>query len=165
MGSGISNYKVPVLECPKDFDQEKFRKICCLFDKLDKDSNLGVSSDELTKIATLHVKNCQMQLNKRLRAEQTALESKLKDIETQCVEDIKQIRLDAAHAKQTAREQSLHLQANIQAKIEKYGQLDEDARENVFMKVLMPRDETHIDFWTFFEYMKTRTADIDNIEE
>ena len=43
MGSGSS-----VLKCPKGYDPEKFKKICKLFDKLDADSNMGVSSDELT---------------------------------------------------------------------------------------------------------------------
>ena len=33
------------------------------------------------------------------------------------------------------------------------------------MKALMARDQTHIDFWTFFEYMKHRSADIANIEQ
>lgn len=165
MGSGISRTNVPVLECPQGFDPEKFQKICTLFDKLDKDSNLGVTSDELTKIATLHVQNCQAQLTKRLEAEKQALARHLVDIEEKCLQDIDSIRREAVSAKEAARQQSKFAQANMESKISKYNELDEDARENVFMKVLMPRDESHIDFWTFFEYMKTRTADIENIEE
>ena len=165
MGSGQSRKGVPVLTCPKEFDNEKFKKICTLFDKLDKDSNLGVSSDELTKIAKLHVKNCCKQLEKRFKAEQESLERQLVEIEEKCAQDIQKIRFQAATAKQSARQQSKYAQANIRAKIDKYSELDEDGRENVFMKVLMPNDKSHIDFWTFFEYMKTRTDDIDNIEE
>lgn len=165
MGSGISTTNVPILECPQGFDPKKFEKICVLFDKLDKDSNLGVTSDELTKIATLHVHNCQTQLTKRLEAEKKALERHLIEIEEKCLQDIDCIRRKAVAAKQSARQQSRFTQANMESKIAKYKELDEDARENVFMKVLMPRDESHIDFWTFFEYMKTRTDDIENIEE
>lgn len=165
MGSGQSRIKAPILKCPKDFDKQKFQKICTLFDKLDKDSNLGVSSDELTTIAKLHVKNCQTQLGKRLQAEKDSLERQLVEIEEKCAQDIEKIRYEAATSKQSARQQSKYAQANIQSKIDKYEGLDEDGRENAFMKVLMPNDESHIDFWTFFEYMKTRTDDIENIEE
>ena len=41
---GIANAR------PDGYDSEKFKKICNLFDKLDKDSNLGVSSDEIEDI-------------------------------------------------------------------------------------------------------------------
>lgn len=165
MGSGISRTNVPILECPQGFDPQKFQKICTLFDKLDKDSNLGVTSDELTQIATLHVQNCQAQLAKRLEAEKQALARQFVDIEEKCLQDIDSIRREAVSAKEAARQQSKFAQANMESKIAKYKELDEDARENVFMKVLMPQNESHIDFWTFFEYMKTRTADIENIEE
>tara|TARA_B110000211_G_C13669926_1_gene374079 strand:+ start:223 stop:528 length:306 start_codon:yes stop_codon:yes gene_type:complete len=43
-----------ILTCPKDFDKQKFKKIC--IDKLDKDSNFGVTSDEIEDIAALHVR-------------------------------------------------------------------------------------------------------------
>ena len=158
MGSGSS-----VLKCPKGYDPEKFRKICKLFDKLDADSNMGVSSDELTSIADLHVKNCVMLLGRRLDAEDQSVERALKDIDTKCQEDLDRIKYEAEVAKQCALRQSKCIKAAITQKIDMYNSLDEDARENVFMKVLMPRDSEHIDFWTFFEYMKTRTDDIDNI--
>jgi Ca2+-binding EF-hand superfamily protein len=165
MGSAQSRKGVHLLTCPKDFDDENFKKICTLFDKLDNDSNLGVSSDELRKIAKLHVKNCCRQLGKRLKAEEESVERQLVEIEEKCAQDIERIRFQAATAKQSARQQSKYAQANIRAKIDKYSGLDEDGQENVFMKVLVPNDESHIDFWTFFEYMKTRTGDIENIEE
>ena len=165
MGSSASKPNVPILKCPEGFDKEKFKKICTLFDKLDKDSNLGVSSDELTDIATLHVKNCQTKLEKRLEAEKKSLERRLVELEEQCVQKLSKVRYETDLAKQSARQQSEYFQKNIQAKKAQYAALDEDGREHVFMKVLMPKDESHIDFWTFFEYMKTRTDDIENIND
>lgn len=159
MGSASS-----VLKCPKGYDTKKFQKICVLFDKLDKDSNMGVSSDELTSIANLHVKNCKFLLEKRLRAEKADLERRVFEIQEKCTQDLDRVKYDAEVAEQSAKEQSTRIQAAIQQKISMYEGLDEDARENIFMKVLMPRNSEHIDFWTFFEYMKTRTDDIDNIE-
>ena len=158
MGSGSS-----VLRCPKGYDPEKFKKICRLFDKLDADSNMGVSSDELTSIAELHVKNCMMLLNRRLDAEDQSVQRTVKEIDSKCREDIDRIKYEADVAKQSAVRQSKCIKSAIQQKVDMYTGLDEDARENVFMKVLMPKGSEHIDFWTFFEYMKTRTEDIDNI--
>ena len=153
-----------VLKCPKGYDPEKFKKICKLFDKLDADSNMGVSSDELTSIADLHVKNCIMLLNRRLEAEDQSIQRTLTELEAKCQEDISKIKYETEVAKQGALRQSKSIKVAIQQKVDMYEGLDEDARENVFMKVLMPKDSEHIDFWTFFEYMKTRTEDIDNIE-
>ena len=152
-----------VLKCPKGYDPEKFKKICKLFDKLDADSNMGVSSDELTSIAALHVKNCITTLTRRLEAEDQSIQRTLTEIDAKCQEDIDRIKYEADVAKQNALRQSKSIKMAIQQKVDMYEALDEDARENVFMKVLMPKDSEHIDFWTFFEYMKTRTEDIDNI--
>ncbi len=159
MGSGSS-----VLKCPKGYDANEFKKICVLFDKLDKDSNMGVSTDELTSIAELHVKNCKFQLEKRLRAEKADLERRVYEIKEKCLQDIEKVKYETQVAEQSTKQQSTYIQTAIQQKISMYDGLDEDARENVFMKVLMPKDSEHIDFWTFFEYMKTRTDDIKNIE-
>ena len=164
MGSDQSR-KAHLLQCPDDYDKDKFQKICSLFDKLDKDANLGVSSEELTNIAELHIKNCQVQLQKRLQAEKDSLERQLIGIEEKCTQGIEHIRRQAAAEKESTRQQSKYAQANTQSKIDKYATLDKDARENTFMKALMARDQTHIDFWTFFEYMKHRSADIANIEQ
>ena len=159
MGGGSS-----VLKCPKGYDAEKFKKICKLFDKLDADSNMGVSSDELTSIADLHVKNCIMLLGRRLEAEEQSVGRTVKEIDAKCQEDIDRIKYEAEAEKARAVRQSKSIKSAITQKVDMYKSLDEDARENVFMKVLMPKDSEHIDFWTFFEYMKTRTDDIDNIE-
>lgn len=158
MGSGSS-----VLTCPKGYDPEKFKKICSLFDKLDKDSNMGVSSDELTSIADLHVRNCISVLDRRIQAEADGLTRIIEDIEAKAKEDIDRVKYNAEVAKQSATRQSVCVKAAMKKQREMYKGLDEDARENVFMKVLMPKDSKHIDFWTFFDYMKTRTDDIDNI--
>ena len=153
-----------MLKCPKGYDAEKFKKICKLFDKLDADSNMGVSSDELTSIANLHVRNCIMLLGRRLEAEEQSVGRTVKEIDAKCQEDLSRIKYEAEAEKARAIRQSKSIKSAITQKIDMYKSLDEDARENVFMKVLMPKDSEHIDFWTFFEYMKTRTDDIDNIE-
>ena len=110
------------------------------------------------------MKNCITTLTRRLEAEDQSVERAVQGIDAKCQEDINRIKYEADVAKQSALRQSKSIKMAIQQKVDMYEALDEDARENVFMKVLMPKDSEHIDFWTFFEYMKTRTEDIDNIK-
>jgi len=163
MGSGASK-KNPILECPKNCNSEKFKKICILFDKLDTDANFGVSSDELTDIARLHVENCQQKLEKRLATKKSQHQHNLQEIDEDGIQKIAGIRLATETRKQSTTQQHDMKQKSIQSKIDWYKSLDEDGKENAFMKVLKPKDSKHIDFWTFFEYMKSRTEDISNVE-
>lgn len=162
MGSTPS--KVPVLKCPDNYDKQKFKKICTLFDKLDKDSNLGVSSDEIEQIAELHVSNCIDRMEGQMIAKQKAFEV-----------TNTQIALDENNAKQKLQQQFdmrrqqeklAHSVAirSLEQRVDAYKQLDKDGKANAFMKAVMPKGEEHMDFWSFFEYMKTRTEDIDNIK-
>lgn len=52
----------------------------------------------------------------------------------------------------------------LQNKISWYESLDESGKADAFMKAMSPEGGEHMDFWSFFEYMKTRTDDIQNIE-
>ena len=53
MGSGTSTQ----LKCPSDYDTENFNKILRLYDKLDKDGDHVVETEELKEISDLHIKN------------------------------------------------------------------------------------------------------------
>ena len=129
MGGGSS-----VLKCPKGYDAEKFKKICKLFDKLDADSNMGVSSDELTS-SRLACENCIMLLGRRLEAEEQSVGRTVKEIDAKCQEDIDRIKYEAEAEKARAVRQSKSFKSAITQKVDMYKSLDEDARENVLMKV------------------------------
>jgi len=166
MGSGASSKKQhPILQCPQGFDAQKFRKICTLFDKLDADSNFGVSSNELTDIARLHVENCHARLQKRLQTAELANKRRVQEIEEDGIQKIAAVRLSTDIKKQVANQEYDMKKNKIQSQVEWYASLDEDGKESAFMKVLVPKGQDHVDFWTFFEYMKTRTGDIINIED
>ena len=164
MGSGASKTH-PVLQCPKGYDADSFKKICKLFDELDSDSNFGVSSDELTSIAKLHVENCQTTLKKRIEAKTKQLEFDLNDLDEDTKQRIAEIQATSDRKKDHLKKVHASWLQRIKGKIDWYANLDEDGREQAFMKVLKPRDSQHVDFWTFFEYMKNRTGDIKNIKE
>ena len=53
----------------------------------------------------------------------------------------------------------------LQNKIRWYESLDKNGKSNAFMTAVMPSGEEHMDFWSFFDYMKTRSDDIKNITD
>lgn len=162
MGSQPS--KVPVLQCPKNYDPKKFKEITMLFDKLDKDSNLGVSSDEIEHIASLHVQNCLNRMENTMQAKNKSLVV----AKTQLLLD-QQIAIDKIKNEfesKTRQEELVYAAAikKLENKTNWYKSLDKEGKADAFMKAVMPKGEEHIDFWAFFEYMKNRTQDIENIK-
>tara|TARA_B110001450_G_C17631105_1_gene485254 strand:- start:153 stop:644 length:492 start_codon:yes stop_codon:yes gene_type:complete len=163
MGSGAS--KVGILKCPKDFDAKKFKKITQLFDKLDKDSNFGVSSNEIEDIAKLHVENAIQRMALTIDSKALSLKVANNAIMIDEKSAIAKIKQESEAKRQN--EQRIH-DAAIQRlgnKIAWYESLDESGKSGAFMKAVSPGGGEHLDFWTFFEYMKTRTDDIKNIED
>ena len=162
MGSQPS--KVPILKCPKDFDPKKFKKITRLFDKLDQDSNLGVSSDEVENIAALHVENSIKKMRACVEAKNKSLKVALaaNNIDKVAAEQ----KLKQEFALKDEHEKRVHTAAiqKLNQRIEWYESLDKDGKADAFMRVVSGKDSEHLDFWSFFEYMKTRTDDINNIE-
>lgn len=159
---GSSPSKVEILKCPDGYDKKKFKKICILFDKLDKDSNLGVSSDEIEDIAAHHVVNCIRNIEQQIIAKNKALEvAKVQIIldERNAVAKVKQ-EFDMRRKQ----EELIHAAAvqSLDNRKTSYEGLDAAGKANAFMKAVMPKGEEHMDFWSFFEYMKTRTNDIKN---
>jgi hypothetical protein len=162
MGGGTS--KVEVLKCPDGYDKRKFKKICTLFDKLDKDSNLGVSSDEIEDIATHHVANCILRTEGQIAAKGKALEVAKTQItldERNAIAKVKQgfeMRRQQEMLVHTAAVESLENRKTA------YEGLDKDGKANTFIKAVSGPGDM-ITFWSFFEYMKTRTGDMKNIKE
>ena len=163
MGSQPS--KVPILKCPPGFDAKKFKKITQLFDKLDKDSNFGVSSDEIEDIANLHVKNAIQRMANTIESKARSLKVNKNAIMIDEVAAIAKIKQESEAKRQN--EQRIYDAAikRIENKIEWYESLDESGKADAFMKAVSPGGGEHLDFWTFFEYMKTKTDDIKNIED
>jgi len=159
MGTGASH---PVLKCPNGYDKEKFTKICKLFDKLDEDSNMGVSSDEMTEIAELHVKNCQTRLKARLHSISAAKARELEDLHYHQQHELDQLKKQHDAQAQVVVDQFGEESRQVQNTLDRYAALDEAGKSDTFMRVV--GKDSQIDFWTFFEYMKSRTDDIKNIE-
>lgn len=158
MGSGASKQ----LKCPKDYDQEKFKKILILYDRLDKNGDHVVETDELNKIADLHVRNKIRKMKEYIDLIENLHERKLQELENEASHKISDINskliLDINKYKTRKVEDVKCAQKTIDA----WQNMSAINKAEKF-KAAVSNKNGHIEFWTFFEYMRERTDDIQNI--
>ena len=159
MGSGASKSQ---LKCPKDYDTEKFNKILKLFDRLDSNGDQVVETDELVKIADLHVRNKIVKMKEfidKVEYEATQKYDELEKIAAFKIEAINsKLLLDIKNHRVRKTEDVKDAQKII-------GMLQSMSKEKKAQKFkdAVSDKNGHIQFWTFFDYMKDRTNDIQNI--
>jgi hypothetical protein len=160
MGSGQS--VVQKLECPKDYDEEKFSQILRLYDRLDKNGDHVVEQDELKEIAELHISNRIILLNKEKKGEEEQKEITITAAKFKQDQKIKEIKSKTKNKIEEAKQLLETRKQKIDKTIEKIQQLSDDEKNKAFLRVVS-YDNKHIDFWKFFTYMKDKTNDIPNI--
>ena len=158
MGGGTSKQLI----CPDDYDKEKFNKILMLYDRLDTNGDHIVETIELIEISQLHVINKIREMKENIIWIKNYTNQKNKEL------------IDEANNK------IANINAQLELDIKKYNQRrDEDVKcaENRINMIQGMDDETkakkfkeavsdkngHIEFWTFYKYMKDRVGDIQNI--
>ena len=157
MGGGSSR-----LVCPKDYDESKFKKILLLYDKLDKNGDHTVDESELSTISRLHVKN---ELNKLENMKKPLINEKHQSIVKMDADleiKIKQLRDNINITKEQLNNNTNHKLEIIENDIEILKNITEEERNKKFKNAITDK-KNQIEFWKFFEYMKTRTDDIPNI--
>ena len=158
MGSGSSQ-----LKCPKDYDDEKFKKILALYDKLDKNGDHTVDESELSAISELHVTNQLRRLenmkqpliidkDQQISKMQSDLELAIKNLQANT--ELKKTQLDS---------ETNHKIEIIEKDIKTMNTLSCEERAAKFKNAITDSKD-QIEFWKFFQYMKTRTDDIPNIQ-
>ena len=160
MGSGHS--VVQKLECPKDYDEEKFKLILRLYDQLDKNGDHVVEQDELKEIAELHINNRIMLLNREKKEEEEQKDITITTAKFKQDQKIKEIKSKTKNKIEEANQLLESRKQKIDKTIEKLQNLSSDDKSKTFLKVVS-YDNKHIDFWKFFTYMKDKTNDIPNI--
>ena len=158
MGSGASKQ----LKCPDKYDDEKFKLILQLYDKLDKDGDHVVETDEIKEISKLHIQNKIRVLEKDILKNKQTLEQKKSQIEFEKLQQIKKAEENAKININSEIELNTSKNKQLTNKIEIYSNLSEEERCKKFMEAVTDSDK-HIEFWKFFEYMKNKTEDIKNI--
>ena len=158
MGSGVSTRLV----CPDDYDEDKFSKIMTLFDQLDKNGDHVVDSSELDEISKLHVKNLISEIEKKKKLEQIRKQK----VDAFLIEDTKkkqeeiQKDMESSQVKNDCFSENRML--SYEMEIGWFNRLTQEEREKMFLTKISDK-KGHTDFWKFFEYMKNRTDDIQNI--
>ena len=152
MGSGASRTvdHVSPLRCPKGYDEDKFKKICVLFDKLDSSGDLRLETEELVDIATLHVQNHISKLKKKVCSNLVMNQSEVDNLN-------KKLRVDL----DTVNKKYLYIIGRYESEINKLEHMTNEEKCLFFKKnVVGDRDFT---FDLFFNYVKNKTCDFSNI--
>ena len=158
MGSASSQ-----LKCPDDYNQQKFQKILSLYDRLDSNGDHSVDMDELKNIANLHVKNQLIKLENMKQPLGDKTEQDIHILEQQLKLDIKRLNNNFENKKKEILQYKSNQIVKIDDEIKQLNELSDENKTEKFKKVITDKND-NILFWPFFEYMKTRTDDIPNIE-
>jgi len=158
MGSGASKQ----LKCPNDYDEEKFKKILILYDKLDSNGDHVVETDELHQIADLHVRNKIGRMKEYIdRIEEEAVQ-KFQELEKDASYKISAINSQLMLDIKKNKERKVEDVKDAERMIDTMQNMTKEKKAQKFKDAVSDKDG-HIKFWTFYEYMKDRTQDIQNI--
>lgn len=158
MGSGNSQ-----LKCPKDYDEEKFQKILKLYDRLDSNGDHSVDVEELKNIANLHVKNELTKLENMKQPLSDKIDQQINILQQQLKLDIEKLNNSFENTKKSLQQNKSNQIVKIDDEIKQLNDLSEDDKSKKFKNAITDKNG-NILFWPFFEYMKTRTNDIPNID-
>jgi hypothetical protein len=154
MGGGISTYKLEStkLTKPESCNQDVWEKIIKLYDKLDLNGDNSLENKELIEISNLHITNINNRYNELLNnipyVEKLEIDKvnkdaneKIEKIKRASEEKIKKIKYDKSNIEKLTIEERI-----------------------IKMKNAIQGTKSNVEFWDFYEYMKTRTHDIPNID-
>lgn len=147
------------LNCPNDYDKNKFNMILKLYDRLDSNGDQVIETRELIDIANLHIENRMTFINDSLSNDyQLKLNIEHNRYTTQLGELNRKYKKNIENINTTQIKKS----DNLQNELTLLKNMSENDKCKTFLKVVS--NGKHIDFWKFFEYMKGRTGDIKNIK-
>ena len=148
MGSSAS---VNNLNCPANYDNERFNIIIKLFEKIDKNNNLILEMDEIKKISELHISNKIKFLENESKRENENIKNEINKILKKLNDKIKELK-----------KSNEHRQKIIKSNLEKYKNMDNESKCRSFLNSVS-YDNKKLDFWRFFTYMKDKTNEIEDL--
>ena len=157
MGSGSSQ-----LKCPEDYDKEKFNLILKLYDRLDSNGDHVVETDELKKIADLHVRNKIRVLKEENDKITVNTENEINYLNENAKLKIKEIQEPLKLNIENVKQRNNDKKNSNNKEIDSLQNMSEEKKSKKFMSAVTD-NKGHINFWSFFEYMKNKTQDIKNI--
>jgi len=163
MGSSASVMKSSKLSKPDDCSQENWKQILQLFDRLDSDGTHSIEVEELMgHIAVLHVSNNIKQLNDKKMKFTNNTEFEKKRIQADLERNIEKLQKEAEHSIQQLEQSETEYSTTIDASIQSLNDMSPEEKGQKIRKAICGNKDS-IEFWDFYNYMKTRTTDIPNI--
>jgi hypothetical protein len=164
MGSGYSSVqKEKKRLCPEDYEEDKFKMILELYDKLDENGDNIVDALELQDIADLHVKNRINNLRELKVKENLEFEKEIRLVDIEYDKKRAALEQEALEIGKQKLKENMKKLVFIDEKINMLNTMNCSTRNDLFLEKVTG-ENNHIEFWNFFEYMKQRTSDIKNIE-
>jgi len=160
MGSGFSSTKE--LKCPEGYDKSKFEKILKLYDKIDNNGNMVIEEDEIGILSLHHVKNRIMLLENDKLENKNNMENNILSLKLEYEKNKKKLVLDYSRNVKEYCQEKENKDLFIDKQLENLKKLTKEQRYALFKKRFTNGDDK-INFPLFFEYMKDKTSDIENI--
>jgi len=164
MGSGISSCSTNTSEikCPKNYDKEKFQKILMLYDKLDTNGNMVMEREEFYVLANHHIKNQKELILKEKIKNNNDLQRNILMLSLKHEEDKKCMIKLYNSTIETLKQKEKVDDMDYNKRLGNIDLLTKEEKYEIF-KERFTDDDDKINFMKFFEYMKTRSDDIQNI--
>tara|TARA_B100002019_G_C20861264_1_gene399416 strand:- start:74 stop:532 length:459 start_codon:yes stop_codon:yes gene_type:complete len=151
MGGGVSKNSTK-LSKPDDCNQDIWDKILRLYDRLDINGDNTLENEELIRISELHVKNLKNKIEQLLENIPYVRDLEIEKIKKETALKIKNLNEDSSKKIE-----------NIKCELNELNELTKEQKA-IKMKKAIKGNKTDIEFWDFYNYMKTRTNDIPNIQ-
>tara|TARA_B100002019_G_scaffold289234_1_gene304415 strand:+ start:233 stop:826 length:594 start_codon:yes stop_codon:yes gene_type:complete len=164
MGGAVSICKPNVgeLRCPKNYDKAKFQKILTLYDKLDANGNMVIEQEEFYILANHHIKNQREMVVKEQAKNDTDIKSKILMLNLKYENDKKALEVNHKKEIENLKQKEKDDDVDYKKRLANIDLLTKEQKYEIFKQRFTDR-ENKINFTMFFEYMKTRTDDIQNI--
>tara|TARA_B000000475_G_scaffold271284_1_gene268680 strand:+ start:5885 stop:6475 length:591 start_codon:yes stop_codon:yes gene_type:complete len=162
MGSGISKKNTGQLVCPEGYDKEKFKQILYLYDKLDTNGDMVIEKEELFILTEHHIKNKQKILEKDKIIVENTKNQKLLAISLEYESLKKNLEKEYLKKKEKYENTEKEKKKEIDNTILSLNHLTKSQKYEIFKQKFCDNDNK-LEFKLFFEYMKDKTEDIENI--
>tara|TARA_Y100001935_G_C17046496_1_gene379842 strand:+ start:49 stop:624 length:576 start_codon:yes stop_codon:yes gene_type:complete len=158
MGSGVSSELKP----PKNYDKKNFQKILSLYDKLDSNGNMVIEQEELYILANHHIKNKKLLIQQEKMKNDTEIKSRILALNLKYENDKKELENNHKSQIEKLKQKEKDDDAEYVKRLANIDLLTKEQKYEIF-KSRFTDKKNNINFNMFFEYMKNKTDDIQNI--
>tara|TARA_B100000925_G_scaffold273801_1_gene238755 strand:+ start:452 stop:1027 length:576 start_codon:yes stop_codon:yes gene_type:complete len=158
MGSGVSSELKP----PKNYDKKNFQKILSLYDKLDSNGNMVIEQEELYILANHHIKNKKLLIQQEKMKNDTEIKSRILALNLKYENDKKELENNHKSQIEKLKQKEKDDDAEYVKRLANIDLLTKEQKYDIF-KSRFTDKKNNINFNMFFEYMKNKTDDIQNI--